>query len=251
MEGLPKPKPRPGPTFLSPFSARRRYAVQWTKTDPAWKGVQNVAERLTERDRAIIQAVAQCQVVTSMQLAKAFWENTRQAGDRLKLLARCGVLVRHSLASASLTVPIYTLGPIGAQELGIKFAVWWPPWDTERTLSQLMVSQLFFRMRQLPEGKDTRLLPAPHPYQGVLVMGETEYAILVTRESAPDLRWANAKRMLVVAETEADLLKLAPGIRSSARYTTDEMLFTAPIHEVFWRHKNGQMEKEVVAFKPK
>lgn len=93
-----------------------------------------------------------------------------------------------------------------------------------------------------------RLLPGPDPFTGVVVAGETEYAVLALRERnlAPEAKWAFAARILVIVEDERDVIDVASRMVAPARYTADEALFTEPLHLAWWKYKNGRLERDVV-----
>lgn len=233
-----KPESRP---FVSPFSVSHNFSIKWTRIDERWNGISNILTHLTERDQMITETVAACRVVTGTQLAKAFWQTPSQAKERLRLLARHGVLVRHGLQKKGSLYPVYTVGPLGSRIMGEMFEAWWKDVGIEEVLRWLVLAQLFFRLRQ--KG-NARALPAPIPFTGIIALDDKEYPVVVVRQSLPEMKWAIAKRLFVIAETEQDLLALAPQVRCPARYTTDERLFTKPLPELFLCYKNGTLEQE-------
>ncbi|MHB1418242.1 MAG: hypothetical protein ACYCX4_01445 [Bacillota bacterium] len=236
-----------GPGFVSPFSATKGYTLRWTQVPLYFRGKENFLESLTERDISLLKAVGQVQIATGGQLGKAFWKQPKQNSDRLKVLSQAGILTKHRIECRAIAFPLYTLGPLGAKLLDQPFVQWWLETDISRILALLISSQLFFRMRIIAE---TNYFPAPPPLTAVMRIGGTEYAVLAARNLNLEFDKAMAPRLFVIGESKKHLLAMASQLKSPARFTTDERLFTLPLEQVFMRYNpgTGNLEEELIQF---
>lgn len=220
-----------GREFISPFSVFHNYRLNWADLPKNSRGLESKVGQLTERDGKVLALLAQCRIATSAQIGKVFWENPRTADGRLKMLARFGVLTRHTLESKRLTLIVYTLGPLGARLLNnTPFRQWWLARPVPDILARLAATQLYLRMRELGPAS---FYPVPLPFTGMIKINQAEYAVVAVRDVGVDFSVVHAARLLVIAETERQLLSIAPEITAPARFTTDERLFTLPVDRIF------------------
>lgn len=66
----------------------------WRTPASAAKSLGEVFHRLTDRDRAIIDVLGRCKLITVVQLSRIFFDSESAAYDRLKTLVELEILAR-------------------------------------------------------------------------------------------------------------------------------------------------------------
>lgn len=241
-----------------PFSLDNKYTLIWQVVPPDWRAEPDALLSLTERDGEILQTLATLRLATSLQLLKPFYPtNLKTAGkERLKKLYGRGAVVLHRLENRERKIGLVTLGPLGARLTNTEFEYdpgWHRTLDVAGVLRHLVTVQLYFRLREIVP---VRFLPAPAPYTAVLAIRESraEFTVLALRrgDAVPAVGdWNRPPRLIVIAEDEGQMQAVARVLTCPARYTTDAALMNEPLHLVFWRPKDGRLERdEVQAFAP-
>jgi hypothetical protein len=153
------------------------------------------------------------------------------------------------MENRSRKVVICTLGPIGARVAKAPYEPnWYCTLDVSQTLRHLITVELYLKMRRVIP---VRLLPAYPPYTGVLVAGENraEFGVIALRRGESltgPMPWLYPPKLLVIAEDEAQAFVAASRIGGMARFTTDQALFTEPLHLTFRRYRDGRLERDLV-----
>lgn len=221
--------------FLSPCSLRNGYRLEWGSVSAF-----RPPGHLPPVNREMLEFLCTTGVATRVQLSRFY------RGDKKKVavLAKVGVLVEHRLAGEKRTVIFYTPGPAVAL-LGFPWTPgWWEQLPLIDVLKRLIANQLYLRFREVAPVK---VFPTRPPLTGAMLFNGLDYGIAVVRkgEDGRELRWAEAERLIVVAEELEQALAVAPHIRAPARYTFDRLLFKEPLARAFLRARDGILVPEV------
>jgi hypothetical protein len=232
--------------FVSPFSRKQKVDMSWDKISNRWKGFESAKHWLNTYDLEMIQHLSHLQMASNLQLIK-FFPDREKAKVRLKKLASAGIVVRHQLTTASQKIPVYTLGPQGAEILNHPFTPnWWANKSPYGVLRQLIANQLYFRMKSVKV--EANFLPTPVPFSGIIECHRVEFLVCVTngQDISQEMKWENNQRLLVIAESLEELELSAKQINAPARFTTDYEMFTIELKNAFYRYDHSSLVPEVI-----
>ena len=199
------------------------------------------------KENKALKALAAVDIIGGRQLSRLFALDKK----RLRKMVREHKLVRHEMKLDKKTIPIYSLGEVGAtiaKVHGYEVNYW-----VEYRVQDILKRILFFELLQL--FPDSTILPAPEPFIGAINYNGTPLFIYVTRGDINDLlmflKWQNksfSDRIIVITESLENLHSLKLYIKNKRiRMTTDGELFQREgIQNLFFfLDDNGDFVKEI------
>lgn len=205
---------------LSPFSISHDWSVLWKRVDS--RVSRPKTWRRSQRETRALQALASVGVIGGLQFKRLFLNRDKY---RLKNMTRQQKVIQHTVTKGKQDIPIYTIGPAGAEMVGVEYdANYWVTYRTEDILKRLLFFQLYGKF---PKAK---VLPAAAPFVGTIQFKSHLFYVYVLRGDMQDLlmhlKWHPFnERLLIVTESLNHLQPFnlyAPSLK--VRVTTDDDL---------------------------
>src|SRR5690625_1159580 len=218
---------------LSPFSLVHDWYLKWQK-----RAVRQKPRYLSysTKQKHVIESIAAIGVIGGEQLFR-FYNVTRK--ERRKM-TREGKLIRHVIKQNDKNIPIFTLGPTGADVLNLANyePSYWVKYDIHDVLKRLLFFELFYKFPK------ANIMPAPSPFIGGIKFRNNLFYVYVVRGDIQDLllhlKWqASNERLIIVTESLNHLQPLNVYAKDlKARVTTDDDLL-GDFNDMFYKWNQG------------
>ncbi|MFD1362752.1 hypothetical protein [Lentibacillus salinarum] len=227
----------------SPFSLFHDWNLNWQRQPrfnrPAYLGN-------SPKEEQAVKAAATTGIIGGQQLSR--YINVDKS--KKKKMAKEGKLIRHEIHQGKKNIPIFTLGPTGAEMIKLTDyeGGYWAQYDVPDVLQRLLFFELYHKFPK------ANMLPAPAPFVGAIQYKSHLMYVYVVRGDIQDLlmqlKWKPfTERMLIVTESLNHLQPLniyAPDIK--ARVTTDEDL-QGDFKDLFYKWDGGWVKENQTAVK--
>lgn len=222
----------------SPFSLSHNWNLKWQRhpcyRKPKWFGN-------SPKEEKVIKAFTSVGVIGGAQLSRLF----NMDKGRKKKMAREGKIIRHEMHKDKQIIPIFTLGPTGAEMILLEDYEhgYWVEYNVPEVLKRLLFIELYGKF---PKAK---ILPAPSPFAGAIQFKRNLFYVYVVRGDMQDLlmhlKWKPfAERMLIVTESLNHLQPLNVFAEDlKIRVTTDDDL-KGDFRDLFYCWDEGRWVKE-------
>ncbi|MFC2947587.1 hypothetical protein [Virgibacillus sediminis] len=227
--------------MTSPFSIKRPWELHW-KCLPSNLRKMNYVNGESPKECAALDAIAKVGIIGGRQLSRLF----RLPKKRLKRMEREQKIVRHELRVNKQTIPVYTLGQVGAVITEVPYeSNYWVEYRTKDVLKRLMFFELY------PYFPESAILSAPGPFTGAIEFQGKLFHIYVSRGDIKDLimhlKWKGIgqERLIIVAESLNHLQPLKIYAKEmKLRITTDEDLQAGEGKLFYLLNQDGEFVKE-------
>ena len=159
-------------------------------------------------------------------------------------MVRHGKIMRHDIKQNNKLIPIFTLGPNGADMINLANYKqgYWLTYDVSDVLKRLLFFELFHKFPK------ARLTPAPAPFVGAIQYRKNTFYVYVVRGDMNDLlmhlKWeTSSKRMIIITESINHLQPLNIYANDlHVRVTTDKDLGES-FQKMFYKWDNGWVKE--------
>lgn len=222
----------------SPFSLSHNWKLKWQR-NPKYQRPKSYGNSVKENN--ILKALASVGIIGGAQLSRLF---NIDKGKKKKM-AYEGKMIRHEILKGDQKIPIFTLGPTGAEMISLAEYEqgYWLEYNMPEVLKRLLFFELY---SQFPKAK---ILAAPAPFLGVIQFKSIFFYVYIVRGDIQDLlmhlKWKPfPERLLIVTESLNHLQPFniyVPDIK--VRVTTDDDL-NGEFGNLFYGWKSGSWQKE-------
>lgn len=221
----------------SPFSKARNWRISWRRIPSSYKRLINFHPG-NEREHRAITALAHTGLISSKHLRDVF----RIDKEQQKKMEKGDKIVRHTIQSDNLTIPMYSLGENGAIIAGLHDMYesnYWVEYQTNDVLKRFLFFEYFNLLKQ--RFPDIQTVATPKPFVAGIQFsnGDIMYVYVAkgdTSDMQTYLKWGkksiNNQIMVVIGESlvHVDSFKMfLEGLR--VRILIEDDLFTQ--HENF------------------
>lgn len=183
--------------FISPFSySQHEWKLTWKRV-PSNEKYDRPFETQSVKEQKALEAIASVGVIGGAQLRNVF----NLDKTRVKRMVARKQLVQHDLKRGDQSIPIYTIGKLGANKIMPKYIEnYWVEYNTEEVLKRLAFFQLCYLL------ENVIIKPSSSPFIATLRIKNNYFYVYVTRGKVDDLlmflKWNPfSERIIIIAET--------------------------------------------------